>query len=237
MVQILGSIIQFHVFKSEEEQENWLVKEIQKNLSGDELRVDDIIVINPDPLKTKNAVGSIRANLFKMKINSHLAGVDTTPDIFFLPENNSVAFTGIYRAKGNEAGMVYIINSQDCYDSFGSLATVRNQLFTAITRSKAWIRVLGVGKNMKLLQQEFESVRNNDFQLKFKYPTKEFRKKLNIVNRDMTEKEKRRVRDEVQSIKNIQSIVNKINNRETYLEDYPANIQEFIKPLLKHQGQ
>ncbi len=226
----IKDLIQFYTFNSVEEQEAWLVKEIQKNLSEDELRVDDIIVINPDPLKTKNAVGSIRANLFKKGINSHLAGVDTTPDIFFLPENNSVAFTGIFRAKGNEAGMVYIINSQDCYDSFGSLATVRNQLFTAITRSKAWVRVLGIDKNMKLLQQEFEAVKNNEFQLKFNYPTKKLRKKLNIVNRDMTEEEKRKVRKVDDSLG---ELVQNLDNGNIHLEDLDSDQIQKLKKLLE----
>jgi len=227
----IEDLIQFHTFDSIEEQENWLVNEIQKNLSEDELQVDDIIVINPDPLKTKKAVGSIRSNLFEKKIDSHLAGVDTTPDIFFLPENNSIAFTGIYRAKGNEAGMVYIINAQDCYDSFGSLATVRNQLFTAITRSKAWVRVLGVGKNMKLLQQEFESVRDNNFQLKFKYPTKKLREKLNIVNRDMTEKEKRKVYKVDSSLS---ELVQSLKTGTVQIEDLDSNQIEMLKKMLQN---
>lgn len=228
----IEDLLQFHVFNSVEEQENWLVEEIQKNLSEDELRVDDIIVINPNPLKTKKAVGSIRANLFKQGINSHLAGIDTTPDIFFMPENNSVAFTGIFRAKGNEAGMVYIINGQDCYDSFGSLATVRNQLFTAITRSKAWVRVLGVGKNMKLLQQEFESVRKNNFQLKFKYPTEKLRKKLNIVNRDMTEAEKKKIRKVDNSLA---ELVNDLQTGSVQLDDLNPEQLKVLKQILENK--
>lgn len=226
----IDDLIQFHTFTSEEDQTKWLVKEIQKNLSEDELRVDDIIVINPDPLKTKNAVGSIRANLFKNKINSHLAGVDTTPDKFFLPEDNSIAFTGIYRAKGNEAGMVYIINSQDCYESFGSLSTVRNQIFTAITRSKAWVRVLGVGQNMKLLKREFESVKNNEFKLKFQYPTKKLREKLNIVNRDMTEEEKKKVRKVDNSLG---ELVQGLDKGTVHLEDLNSSQIKKLKKLLE----
>ncbi|MCP4051349.1 MAG: ATP-binding domain-containing protein [bacterium] len=230
----IDDLIQFHSFNSTKEQESWLVKEIQKNLSEDELRVDDIIVINPNPLKTKNAVGTIRANLFKKNINSHLTGVDTTPDIFFLPEDNSIVFTGIYRAKGNEAGMVYIINSQDCYDSFGSLATVRNQLFTAITRSKAWVRILGVGENMKLLQQEFKSVIDNKFKLKFKYPTKKLREKLNIVNRDMTEKEKIKVR---KSGNSLSELVKNLENRSVLLEDLNSDQVQILKKILEDKDK
>jgi superfamily I DNA and RNA helicase len=46
-----------------------------------------------------------------MGINSSLAGVSSSPDVFF--ENDLVTFTGIFRAKGNEAAMIYIINAQE----------------------------------------------------------------------------------------------------------------------------
>ena len=39
--------------------------------------------------------------------------------------------------------MVYVINAQDCYGNPYNVARVRNQLFTAITRSKAWVKILG----------------------------------------------------------------------------------------------
>ncbi len=149
-----------------------------------------------------------------------------------MPENNSVAFTGIFRAKGNEAGMVYIINGQDCYDSFGSLATVRNQLFTAITRSKAWVRVLGVGENMKLLQQEFESVKNNNFQLKFEYPTEKLRKKLNIVNRDMTDAEKKKVRKVDNSLA---ELVNDLQTGSVQLDDLNPEQLKVLKQILENK--
>lgn len=228
----IDDLIQFHTFASEEEQTRWLVNEIQKNLSDGELRVDDIIVINPDPLKTKDAVSSIRVELFKNKINSHLAGIDTTPDKFFLTEGNSITFTGIYRAKGNEAGMVYIINSQDCYESFGSLSSVRNQFFTAITRSKAWVRVLGIGENMERLKREFESVKANHFKLKFQYPTKELRKKLNIVNRDMTEDEKKKVRKAGSSLG---ELLRSLDEGNVNLEDLDLDQIKKLKNLLENK--
>lgn len=187
----IEDLIRFGCFNSPEEQARWVVDAIKRNLEQDELRPDDIVVINPDPLSTRNVVGPIRGRLFELGINSQLAGVSTSQDVFF--DSDSVTFTGIYRAKGNEAGIVYILNAQDCYGSFGNMAGVRNRLFTAITRSKAWVRVLGVGPNMQALMQEFETVRQNGFSLRFRYPTAEQRKHLNIVNRDMSEAERRRV--------------------------------------------
>nr|VFJ69956.1 MAG: Superfamily I DNA and RNA helicases [Candidatus Kentron sp. FW] len=184
-------LIQFGSFNSPEEQARWVARAIQSNLKNDELRPDDIVVINPDPLTTRKVVGPIRELLLQLGINSHLTGVSTSADIFF--DSDSVVFTGIYRAKGNEAGMVYVLNAQDCYGYLGNMAGVRNRLFTAITRSKAWVRVLGVGKEMQALMREFESVKNNNFSLRFQYPTAEQRQHLNIVNRDMSEAERRQV--------------------------------------------
>ena len=67
---------------------------------------NDIIIINPDPGKTRDAVSIARKKLFDAGINSNLAGVSTSTDIF--SEDDVVTFTGIYRAKGNEAAMVYV---------------------------------------------------------------------------------------------------------------------------------
>jgi superfamily I DNA and RNA helicase len=145
----LEDLIQFYQFKDEDEQANWLVANIEQNITKEELRHDDIIVINTDPFTTRSKTGPIRKLLYKKKISSHLAGVDTDPDVFF-QSGESITFTGIYRAKGNEAGMVYIINAQDCQSSMWNLSTIRNRLFTAMTRSKAWVRVLGRNDNLNL---------------------------------------------------------------------------------------
>ena len=73
--------------------------------------------------------------------------------------------------------MVYIINAQECHSHpiFNDLDLIkrRNILFTAITRSKAWVRVYGFGARMGKLVSEFQSVKNKNFELEFTYPSKE----------------------------------------------------------------
>lgn len=192
-------LVKFLEFQSEEEQAKWLAAAIRNNLTEDELRHDDILVINPDPRTTREKVGLARRLLMDSGIQSHLAGVDTDSETFF-SDHESVTFTGVYRAKGNEAGMVYVINAQDC-DSLGrNLASLRNQLFTAITRSKAWIRVLGYGQRMNALVAEFNRLQEADFALNFTYPTADQREQLRIVHRDMSESDPRRLGDSQQSL-------------------------------------
>ena len=189
----IDDLVKFVCFDTEKDQADWLIEEIGRNLEEDELRHDDIVVINPDPRTTRKKVGPIRSRLWQKKINSHLAGVDTDPDVFFRSDSASLTFTGVYRAKGNEAGMVYIINAQDCNSASLNLASIRNRLFTAITRSEAWVRVLGVGPGMKDLMYEYDQLKRNDFELRFIYPTSAQRERMKIVHRDMTSTEHQRL--------------------------------------------
>jgi superfamily I DNA and RNA helicase len=222
----IDDLIQFHAFESIEAQNEWVANSVKYNLDSEDLSPNDIIVINPDPISTKSAVGPIRKLLFNAGVQTHLAGVDTSPDIFFDDSGASVAFTGIYRAKGNEAGMVYIINAQHCYTSWGSLARVRNQLFTAITRSKAWVRVLGVGPNMAKLAEEFSRVKAQKFELNFRYPTTEERKHLNIVNRDKDEKVIR------EGATKINHLIRDLQGGRVFIEDLPAEQVDMLRALL-----
>lgn len=226
----IDDLIRFEVFGSDEEQTAWLVQEIKRNVQEDELNAEDIIVINPDPLTTRNAVGKARSLLLKSGINSSIAGVTNSADVFF--QSDAVTFTGVFRAKGNEGAMVYVINAQDCYSTMfpGELGTARNRLFTAITRSKAWVRVLGIGSDMQKLQEEFVRVKQHDFRLEFVYPDEEQRKKLQIVNRDMTAAERRRLK---QRLGDGASFIEALESGEIELEDLSPELVERLNKVLK----
>lgn len=189
----IEDLVTFMEFSTEEDQNAWIVEQICKNLKEDELRHDDIIVIHPNPLSARTKLGHIRKMLFELGIQNHLAGVDTVADVFFKEETPSITLTGIYRAKGNEAGMVYIINAQDCDGDGAGLASLRNRLFTAITRSKAWVRVVGFGSGMTNLIHEYKTLKQHDFRLDFTYPTDELLSKMRIVHRDLSPHEKKRL--------------------------------------------
>ncbi len=223
----IDDLIIFKCFENQKDQDNWLIEEIKKNIEEDDLRNDDIIVINTDPFTTKKVLGYTRRGLFASKINSILAGVDTSPDTF--TDEDSVTFTGIYRAKGNEAGMVYIVNAQDCYDATWNLATLRNRLFTAITRSKGWVRVLGYGKDMESLIKEYEQVKENNFALDFRYPTPDERKLIATTNRDMTEAERRNIE---RSNNDFALVIKRLETGELNAEDIDFDTKEKLKKFL-----
>lgn len=226
----IDDLVQFKRFDNQSEQNRWVADEIEKNVTQEDLRCEDIIVINSNPLETRDKVGPIRKDLFNRGINSHLAGVDTSPDIFFSSDEESITFTGIYRAKGNEAGMVYIINSDDFQSSTYNLARARNRLFTAITRAKAWVRVLGVGSQMSRLQEEFNRLKDMNFELRFRYPTEEERKKLEIIHRDMTTEEKKRLTNRK---KNLEKLVLEMEQGDISIEDLDDDTLERLRNLLR----
>ncbi len=199
-----ADLIQFLSFPNSDKQTEWLVNSIRDDIENEELRPEDIIVINPDPLTTRDAVGPARRLLFSQNINSEIAGVSTSRDIF--SKVGSVTFTGVFRAKGNEAGMVYIFNAHDCFTSISKslLALNRNRLFTGITRAKAWVRVLGVGPKMDGLKAEWEKLVANEYKLSFVYPAVEEKQKLRLINVDPVQRKRKRApKSERQSIDNL----------------------------------
>ena len=225
----IDDLIQFKCFETDAEQDEWLVKSIIANIEQDDLSPDDVLVINPNPVKTRSAVSSARASLFAQGFNSTLAGVTNSPDVFF--ESGLITFTGIFRAKGNEAAMVYVINAQDCFESAipAYLTRARNQLFTAMTRSKAWVRVVGVGQRMAHLIGEFDEVKRQNFSLSFVYPDEAKRKEIHIVNRDMSNREMKRV---AKKITDLRDILESIESGELRVEDLPPSIKKRFKNLL-----
>jgi superfamily I DNA and RNA helicase len=185
-------------------QYEWVAKEIHRNISEEGLDPDDILIIFPDAYFSRQQFQVLSQSLIRMGLNAHLAGVSTSRDTFF--QKNSITAASIYRAKGNEAPMVYIVNSDWC--AFGQeMIRLRNVLFTAITRSRAWVRICGVGNGMTLLEEEISSVRDKGYKLSFKIPTQEKLQEIRLINRDRTPKEKAEISDVLKTLKKIEELI------------------------------
>lgn len=228
----IEDLIIFNSFANKQEQAERVAEDIIKNLTKDELLYNDIIVINPIALTTKSEVSLIRGILFKKGYKTHITGASNS-DVFF--ETNSIAFTGINRAKGNEVPMVYIINADECYSHpilvDRDLQRRRNILFTAMTRSKAWVRVYGCGSRMDALIGEYKKVKSKGFVLDFVYPSQQEIDNMNTIRRDITDDELVSHKKEVELLELLPSILHKIKNGETSINDYPSEMQAILKML------
>lgn len=184
-------------FTDEPSQDGWVAAQILRNLTEDELEHDDILIVLPDTYRAKTRAPRLMAELGRLGIPSHLAGVNTSADEIF--RQGSVALAHIYRAKGNEAPMVYAIDAQHAASEFNTL-TRRNTLFTAITRSRAWVRVTGWGDQMEPITGEVADVMQNEFRLKFTIPSAEQLVRLRHIHRDRPEREEKAVRKATEGV-------------------------------------
>jgi superfamily I DNA and RNA helicase len=126
-----------------------------------------------------------------------------------------------------------VINAQDCYNGYSpaTVARIRNQLFTAITRSKAWVRVLGVGPMMDSLIEEYKEIARRKFRLEFTYPDEKARNHLRIISRDISRRSPRRARD----IAELKELLEAIAAGEVEIEDLPAQTRRRLGNLFRSQ--
>lgn len=159
--------LKFKCFESKLEERKWVYEQIIDNIQNDEVDLDDILIIVADPLNIRSEYSAFVKLFLKNSIDLHIPGINSNPSEIFI--RNSIAVTTIYKAKGNEAPIVYYLGAEFCV-SDTDIVTRRNSLFTALTRARAWARVTGVGKEMKILIDEFDKIKSNNFELIFKYP-------------------------------------------------------------------
>jgi superfamily I DNA and RNA helicase len=179
------------VFEDRGEQAAWVADSIKDNLTKDELEFSDVLIILPDAYSAQSEAKVIIDALRQRGLDAHLAGVTSSKDELFL--DDSIAIAHIHRAKGNEAPMVYVLNSQYCFEG-PELHKRRNILFTAITRSRAWVRICGYGAAMQDLKTEIDKVVNGDFRLEFCVPTQAELDQIRQIHRDMTKEEQEEIR-------------------------------------------
>lgn len=213
LLDIDKSVI-FKTFDSREEERIWLKDQILFNLEKDEVNPEDIMIIIPDIFEFKNEYYEITKVLGQFNFGIHSPGIVSSSEKFF--EKNSIAVSNIYRAKGNEAAIVYLIGAEYCNSNFISHIR-RNILFTALTRSKGWVRVTGVGTKMESLENEFNIIKENSFQLKFRYPTEAELEDIITLN----DKEN-------SSRKHQRQLLEKLFNNEISIDEIPNELKENI---------
>ncbi len=151
--------------------------------------IKEIMIIDMDTLYHKDNYQNLKVLMNELKvqedfcnINVHLAGT-LHPEDF--TREDSIVYSSINRAKGNETFVVYIINSQESMNKLSPIKA-RNEIFTAITRSKGWVNIIGFGAKMTTLMDEFNEVKNKNYSLLFKsYPTEHEKKKIRTTNIDI----------------------------------------------------
>jgi superfamily I DNA and RNA helicase len=177
-----NSAIKWKTFDKFGEECQFVVDNIINDLN-EELLPEDIIVISLDDFEARSYFSTISKKLNDVGIKTFnlLEAPSNTTD--FMVEDY-ITLTTVYRAKGNEAGSVYIVGVDKIFDNKHSIIS-RNKLFTAITRANAWATITGMGKGASDFEKEIKKVIDNDYQLVFEMPDL---KDIRILQQDLTRK-------------------------------------------------
>lgn len=164
-------------------QNNIVAEEIIRLLLEEDVEPSDIMLIDMDRNNlTRNY------NQFSLKFDSLLYNTKLNKNIHIklvsgktpsmTKSETSIIYTTVFRAKGNEANLVYLINCNKIQTSNRN-STYRNEIFTAMTRAK--VKVWLYGETVDFLKDEIEATRNHEYKLEFIYPTEQQKESIRIM--------------------------------------------------------
>lgn len=175
--------VEINDVEDEKEQYTTVCDEICHLIKDEDVVPEDILVIDLASISFQDNFNVFK-RLFVQKISGNSDIVSTThlvnkDNALQFKRKGSVPYTTIFRAKGNEANIVFILNAQ----TMSAMQTYsRNRLFTAMTRAKFKVYIYGVESSaMTTLINEFGEIREKIFTLDFRYPTENELRKMKTI--------------------------------------------------------
>ncbi len=127
---------------------------------------EEIIIVNLKSGNNKDSMLSIQRSLIAKNIQSVVPGYVESADVF--KPKGFVTITTPFRAKGNEANIVFVINAQNVVNDF--TLRMRNAFFVAVTRSRGWCYISGIGEKMEKLEGEINAIKHDFPFFNFEFP-------------------------------------------------------------------
>lgn len=174
-----GDTLSFQKYNNETLMLKDLVRDIKNDIKNQGLNPSrDILVINLKKRLTEMVCSELRGTGINFYIPAcgsinkvrELDWRDKRPELFWL--DRAVTVSNIERAKGNEAAMVYIVGIEEIAVNENSIKE-RNKLFTAMTRGKCFVKLMGVGSYSLYREIEKSIESNGRFEFTYKRPKKE----------------------------------------------------------------
>jgi len=148
-----GEMICFERFASRQQELTVLAQKLEQNITEEQLQSDrEILVIVLGSAYEANTLLKLTATfLINQGLKIYLPSQRTyncvdpaqqdNPNQFWYP--GAITLSTIHRAKGQEADLVYLVGLDRIAESDN--IALRHQLFTALTRTRAWVNISGVG--------------------------------------------------------------------------------------------
>lgn len=174
-------LITFKSFNNYNDECRYVADKIYKDLDSD-LLPEDILVISLDDFAARNYFEELKIILEEKDIKTYnLLEAPSNTKIFYLEDH--ITLSTVYRAKGNEAGSVYILGVDAIFkgDNKNSIRE-RNKIFTAITRAKGWVTITGIETYAKECKREIDKTMEYYPKIIFKMPDREA---IKLFQRDL----------------------------------------------------
>ncbi len=171
-----NSLICFNKYLSRQQEIAALSQHLYDNLRRDGLRPSQeiLVIVLGEYFESIKLQQTIANFLIRQGIDIYIPGSKTcncltkenndNPNQFWY--DGAVTISRIYRAKGQEADLVYIVGLDHIAQAENEIL-LRNQLFVAMTRSRGWLMISGIGNYF--LYEELENVIKNKDTLTFNY--------------------------------------------------------------------
>ncbi len=169
--------LQTEIFNDRNQEINWIANKIENDINEEGVNPHDIIVISINSQMIEKYFIPLQNKLFSKGIPSIIPGIGGVDRDKF-GEKGFVTLSTVYKAKGNEAFVVYVMAFDYLYD-YLNFVFARNRAFTSISRSKGWCRISGVGNKMNRAISEVNETLEKVPRFIFKSPdSKKIAKKL-----------------------------------------------------------
>jgi len=182
-----------------EDEIDFVYQKILFALKQGKLREDDIAVICLDDRNNKAYLNELEMRLSESGIACNNIMDRNYVKGFSL--ERKITLTSVYKAKGNEAAMVFVVGC-DVFEDQKDSRTMRNKIFTAFTRAKIWLCISGVNIADRCLIKELDTLKNNNYELHFKNTPH------SILERDW-HKQTKRVADQNEFAIQIRNLLNR----------------------------
>jgi superfamily I DNA and RNA helicase len=164
----ITKLIEFKSYENHLQEIKEVANKISKLIKEESIEPSQIFVITLDTKTSKNTLSTLKDELLEQyDIKSIMPGYNYDTGLLFR-EEGYVTLTTPWKAKGNEANIVFVLNAQAAYTD--TSYRNRNALFVSITRSRGWCYISGIGIALTKLTEEANCIIDNNFKFDFYYP-------------------------------------------------------------------
>jgi superfamily I DNA and RNA helicase len=149
----------------------WIADSINNDCKKEGVEPHNIVVISLNKDSYKREFPLLQNHLFALGVPSIIPGYEGVERDKF-GESGFVTLSTVFKAKGNEAFIVYVMSVEYIYH-YLEFVHARNSIFTALTRTKGWCRITGYGDSMDRAIAEINSILKNLPNFIFTYPDPE----------------------------------------------------------------